>query len=68
MGQIVIQTLGSFGVALKTFSAEDGGHAHALSRAIAYISGELMPKAIVKDHALHDTGDRPPRGDFGHNN
>ncbi len=65
MGEVTITTTGSFGPTLEqTFSAEEGGHANALARAIQYISLDLLPKAIQKDHKLHDEGVRPAI-DFG---
>lgn len=66
MGQITVRTAGSFGPSSeRNFSALEGGHANALGRAIAYISVELMPTAISRDHKLHDEGERPPQADFG---
>ena len=49
----------------QIFSATDGGHADAVGRAIKYLSTEILPKAIQKDHQLHDDGVRPPESDFG---
>lgn len=65
MGQLVINLTGSFGTRRATFSAMEGGHAGAVGRAIEYLSGDALPAAIVKDHKLHDEGDRPPNADFG---
>ena len=48
-----------------TISAERGGHAYAISRAIKYLT-EQMGKAIQLDHKLHDDGTRPPESDFGY--
>lgn len=46
-------------------SAERGGHAYAISRAIKYLNDQ-MGKAIQIDHKLHDAGTRPPESDFGY--
>lgn len=65
MGTINIQFKGSFGDKPPiVFSAMDGGHAFAISQAIEYLNGK-MGEAIVNDHALHDKGERPPKGNFG---
>ena len=64
MGMVTIQIRGSF---TKTpdaqFSATEGGHAMALTRAISYLTDQLGP-AIQKDHALHDKSQHPDP-DFG---
>ena len=65
MGQINITTSGSFGTTVRAFSALEGGHAHALIRAVVYIGEVLMPEAIQRDHDLHDRGERPAHADFG---
>lgn len=65
MGMIHITMKGSFyNTGERSFSAEEGGHATGIQRAIAYLNGELL-SAIKLDHSLHDTGDRPPKADFG---
>ena len=65
MGKITVQIRGSFGTKPEAnFSAEEGGHAYALTRAISYLLLQ-MDDAIKKDHALHDRDARPPRSDFG---
>lgn len=65
MGSVTITTLGSFPV-IRTlrYSAMEGGHAMALSRAIDHLTS-MMPKAIQLDHRLHDEGTLPPDADFG---
>lgn len=65
MGQITIQIRGSFSRKCDTvISAEVGGHAMAITRAIGFLLAEL-PIAIRKDHELHDEGTKPPQSDFG---
>lgn len=68
MGQIVIQMQGSFPEAKRgiqfTTSAEEGGHAFALSRAITYLNRQF-PEAIRLDHQLQAKGEHPPQSDFG---
>ena len=65
MGMIKVQIRGSFGNKPDAeYSAMEGGHAFALSRAIAYLASEL-PAAIALDHQLSRDGDKPPRSDFG---
>ncbi len=65
MGTISIQTRGSFPFDAVELSAEVGGHAMAIQRAITWLNMRL-PAAIVKDHQLHEAGDTPPHADFGH--
>lgn len=64
MGAIRIEMAGSFPVAKFDTSAEEGGHANAIQRAIRFLNDKL-PAAIELDHKLHDSGDRPPKKDFG---
>jgi len=65
MGVINISVQGSFRKkAEKQFSAMHGGHAQAVSEAIEFLSGELLPDAIAQDHKLHAEGVRPELG-FG---
>ena len=64
MGMIRIYTAGSFPTENTEFCAEEGGHANAIQRAIAWLNNRL-PDAIIQDHKLHDRGERPPRKDFG---
>ena len=64
MGQITIKTSGSFGDSEATYSAQEGGHAYALQRALFFILQKIA-KAITLDHALHEAGDHPEISDFG---
>ena len=65
MGKITIKIEGSFGKAdEKVFSAEHGGHAYALTRAIGMLFARMSP-AIRKDHELHEKGEHP-QTPFGH--
>ena len=70
MGQLRIEFNGSFtALAVSTspiaFSAEDGGHADAIGRAIAFLSATALPAAIELDHELSASGHKPTRP-FGH--
>jgi len=59
MGTITIKIEGSFGKPdEKTFSAEHGGHAYALTRAIGFLFARMSP-AIRDDHANHEKGIHP---------
>ena len=59
MGKITIKIEGSFGKAdEKVFSAEQGGHAYALTRAIGMLFARMSP-AIRLDHDSHEQGDHP---------
>lgn len=54
MGVIRIDVEGSFKPRVgKMFSAMKHGHAAAVSEAIAWLSGEVLPAAIAQDHELH---------------
>ncbi len=68
MGSIKISIGGSFVDAIEpdtfTCSAEEGGHANAISRALAFLN-ERLPCAIKADHRLHSEGEMPPRKPFG---
>lgn len=64
MGMISIQMRGSFPGDAFDVSAEEGGHANAIQRAIGWLNDRL-PEAIALDHQLHDSGDVPPRAPFG---
>lgn len=65
MGQVRVVIAGSFGgYHDNTFSAEDGGHALALTRAMRELVS-MMPHAIRLDHELHASGDHPPGTPFG---
>ena len=65
MGMVNVQIRGSFGNKPDgQFSAMEGGHALALSRAINFLIAH-MPDAIALDHELARAGDKPPHSDFG---
>ena len=64
MGQITIKTTGSFGDSEANYSAQEGGHAYALSRALFFIL-QKVAKAISLDHALHTGDEHPEISDFG---
>jgi hypothetical protein len=65
MGMLEVTFTGSFMDApdRQEFSAEEGGHAMAISRAMAYLS-EQLPIAIALDHRLHSQ-EEYPRSGFG---
>lgn len=62
MGQIIIETYGSFGRNGRDFSAMSNGHADAVAQAIEWLASELLPLATAKDHELHDEGVKPDDG------
>lgn len=62
MGQLTIKTWGSFPTREKTFGAMDHGHAHAVAQAIQWLSEEVLPEAIERDHKLHGEGAAPAMG------
>lgn len=62
MGQIAIQVYGSFDHQAKKFNAAKHGHAQAVAEAITWLSEEVLPKAIVRDHRLHGEGHEPSGG------
>lgn len=65
MGQVRIEIAGSFKDAgTVVFSAEEGGHAFALQRALWFLVGKL-PSAIRQDHESHTVGSFPPASSFG---
>jgi len=65
MGQITIKIEGSFGKPEeKQFSAEQGGHAYALTRAIGFLFARMSP-AIRQDHKNHEEG-KHPTTEFGY--
>lgn len=65
MGMISIDIRGSFGAPkAEKFSAMEGGHAFALTRAIQFLLSQ-MQEAIMRDHQLHAEGEKPPKSDFG---
>ncbi len=62
MGVIRIETAGSFPTRRKEFGAIDHGHAHAVADAIRFLSEEVLPEAIERDHKLHAEGASPRMG------
>lgn len=64
MGQIRIQTWGSFPTRKEEFTALSHGHAHAVAEAIQFLSTFVLPEAIERDHKLHEDGHKPPGGSF----
>lgn len=62
MGMMQITTRGSFPAHNRTFGAMEHGHAHAVAEAIRFLSEEVLPEAIERDHRLHDDGAKPKRG------
>lgn len=64
MGMITIATHGSFPTEDFSVSAEEGGHANAIQRAIGWLN-DRQPQAIILDHKLHARGDIPPLAGFG---
>ena len=64
MGMITISTHGSFPTETFSVSAEEGGHANAIQRAICWLT-DRQPQAIILDHKLHAQGDIPQRAPFG---
>jgi hypothetical protein len=59
MGMVRIEIVGSFGPKQdQNFTAEEGGHALAIARAIDFLSKQL-PGAIRLDHKLHYQGEYP---------
>jgi hypothetical protein len=40
----------------------DHGHAHAVQQAIAFLTNEVLPEAIERDHKLHEQGAKPSLG------
>ena len=64
MGMIQIQTHGSFPAEKFDVTANEGGHANAIQRAIKWLNDRL-PAAIERDHELHEAGEMPPDAWFG---
>jgi hypothetical protein len=62
MGRLKIDLAGSFGANSKTFTALTHGHANAVSEAIAWLAGTVLPDAIANDHECHNDGEAPPQG------
>ena len=65
MGQIRIETWGSFPNNNVIFSAQKSGHAQAITAAINWLSRVALPKAIELDHKLHSDGVKPDDKIFG---
>ncbi len=64
MGSIYIRFDGTFPLTIgkpRTFSAEDGGHAEAVSQAIAFLASVALPKSIELDHLLSEKGEKPKK-------
>jgi mRNA-degrading endonuclease YafQ of YafQ-DinJ toxin-antitoxin module len=59
MGMIRVELAGSFPRQVKTVSAMKGGHAKAVAETIAWLSNEVLPKAVEQDHALQAEGHFP---------
>ncbi len=65
MGHIHIEITGSFPTnGVHDVSAEEGGHANAISRAIGWLNDRL-PAAIARDHELAAEGEHPPKAPLG---
>ena len=64
MGQVTVKFEGSFGTAEATYSAEEGGHAYAISRAMYFLMA-VFSKAIKLDHDLHSRDCHPGKSAFG---
>lgn len=62
MGVLTITTRGSFPSHARAFGADGHGHAHAVAQAIAWLSEEVLPEAIERDHLLHARGLEPTHG------
>jgi hypothetical protein len=64
MGQVTVKFSGSFGDHEASYSAEEGGHAYAISRALGFLMVRLS-SGIRLDHKLHREGIKPESSDFG---
>lgn len=65
MGMIKIEIVGSFKPNdYQGFSAVKHGHAEAVARAIAWLSNDILPRAIENDHRCQQDGIYPEEG-FG---
>ncbi len=62
MGMLQINAWGSFPEKRRTFRAQEHGHAHAVAEAMQYLSEELLPWAIARDHELQSEGSTPDKG------
>lgn len=67
MGQIRIETWGSFPKRSFQTCAEEGGHVMAIKRAMEFLAGQLGP-AVQKDAELTVQGVNPPRTPLGEDN
>lgn len=66
MGMIRIEVAGSFlPNCTRSFSAMEHGHADAVAQAIEWLSSNVLPRAIRRDHDLQEKGGKP-FGPFGH--
>ena len=64
MGQVTVKFSGSFGDSEASYSAEEGGHAYAISRAFYFLLAG-MAKAIKLDHYLQSQNEQPSVSAFG---
>jgi len=64
MGQVTVKFSGSFGDSEASYSAQEGGHAYAISRAFYFLMQKLA-SSIKLDHELHMKGEYPEISDFG---
>ncbi len=64
MGQVTIKFEGSFGTSEATYSAQEGGHAYAISRAMYFLMA-FIAKAIKLDHDNHSRDCHPGISAFG---
>lgn len=62
MGMIDVTIRGSFGHELKQFGPADHGHVDTVAQLLEWIVKELLPRAHVLDHTLHDQDMIPPQG------
>jgi hypothetical protein len=62
VGVLSIESRGSFPSERKQFTAQEYGHAHAVAQAIEWLSSEMLPWAIERDHVLQGQGVEPSRG------
>lgn len=64
MGQVTVKFSGSFGNSEASYSAQEGGHAYAISRAFYFLLAK-MATAIKIDHDLHSQNVHPDLSAFG---
>jgi hypothetical protein len=64
MGRIVIKIEGSFSQKTphQEFTAIEHGHADAVTRAIEWLAGKVLPSATAQDHRQAEQGDKPRGG------